>query len=459
MMRLMLDYFRRWWWVLALAGLFELWVGSWIANRPQDPFEFWVLMGALWAGANLLSFDFKRGALRPVAGLPLTGRQVGRAWWIATVPLPAIGLAALLFLGAGAFCQFHPDKSMPTTQLALGGLFSLVWLGNGFPMIFGVARGWCGNRWPMGYNFLISILSTLMLFGSMLLAQGAAKSPFKCALLLGVGGFLTLVGWVDADRLDIGRAVQFYRGRPELPTVGGQRFQLTPLQPKSVANQPLPEAGAGGMPFFILSRVIRICLLIGAMSALGGLLLIWRGSPMPGHAGVVVFAGTWSLMSCGFVMVFQLIPALRQLRLLRTLPISLFALAAALMAIMLLPLCALGAASAAVAGVSLGTSAALTFLIAYIFELAPASLATFLAIWLGDGKPSYAVLIVVLFGSQQVQLRLQAYLHVLELPLSLAAAIAAGSVLLALLLTPWALRSSCHAYRTRTLGTTVFSPR
>jgi hypothetical protein len=147
MMRLMLDYFRRWWWVLALAGLFELWVGSLIANRPNDPFEFWILMGSLWAGANLLSFDFKRGALRAVAGLPLTGRQVGRAWWVATVPLPAIGLAALLFLGAAAFCQLHPDKSLPTTQLALGSLFSLVWLGNVFPMIFGVTRGW-----RMGWN-------------------------------------------------------------------------------------------------------------------------------------------------------------------------------------------------------------------------------------------------------------------------------------------------------------------
>jgi hypothetical protein len=311
----------------------------------------------------------------------------------------------------------------------------------------------------MGYNFLISILSTLMLFGSMLLAQGAAKSPFKCALLLGVGGFLTLVGWVDADRLDIGRAVQFYRGRPELPAGAGQSFQLTPLQPNSLANQPLPEAGAGGMPFFILSRVRRIFLLIGAMSALGGLLLIWRGSPMPGHAGSVVFAGTWSMMSCGFVMVFQLIPALRQLRLLRTLPISLSALAGAIIATILLPLIALGAASAAIAGLALGNSAALTFLIAYIFELAPASLATFLAVWLGDGKPTYAVLIAVLFGSQQIQLRLQAYLHVLELPLSLAAAIAAGSVLLGLLLTPWALRSSRHVYRTRTLGAAVFSPR
>jgi hypothetical protein len=459
MTRLMLDYFRRWWWVLALAGLFELWVGSLIANRPQDPFEFWVLLGSLWAGANLLSFDFKRGALRPVAGLPLTGRQVGRAWWVATVPLPAIGLAALLFLGAGTFCQFHPHKSLPTTQLALGSLFSLVWLGNAFPMIFGVTRGWLGNRWQMGSNFLISILGFLMLFGSMLLAQGAAKSPFKCALLLGVGGFMTLVGWVDADRLDIGRGVQFYRGRPELPTMGRQRFQLTPLELKSIPNQPLSEAGAGGMPFFIFSRAMRICLLIGAMSGLGALLLIWLGSPMPGHGGVVVFAGTWSLMSCGVVMVFQLIPALRQLRLLRTLPISLIALAGAIIATMLLPLVALGAASAAVAGVALGTPAALTFLTSYTFEMAPASLATFLAVWLGDGKLCYAVLIAVLFGSQQVQLRLQAYLHVMELPLSLAAAIAAGCVLLALLLTPWALRSSRHAYRTRTIGAAVFSPR
>jgi hypothetical protein len=453
MMRLMLDYLRRWWWVLALAGLFELWVGSLIANRPNDPFEFWILMGSLWAGANLLSFDFKRGALRAVAGLPLTGRQVGRAWWVATVPLPAIGMAALLFLGAAAFCQLHPDKSLPTTQLALGSLFSLVWLGNVFPMIFGVTRGW-----RMGWNSLISMLSTLMLFGSMLLAQGAAKSPFKCALLLGFGGFLTLVGWLDADRLDIGRGVQFYRGRPDLPALGRHRFQLTPLELKSLPNQPQLEPGAGGIPFFIFSRVRRICSLIGAMSALGVLLLMWRGSPMPGHAGVVVFAGTWSLMSCGFIMVFQLIPALRQLRLLRTLPISLFGLAGALMAIMLVPLIVLGAASAAVAAVALGTPAALTFLTSYAFELAPASLATFLAVWLGDGKPGYIVLIALLFGSQQVQLRLQAYLHVMEVPLSLAAAIAAGCVLLALLLTPWALRSSRHAYRARTMSAAVFSP-
>ncbi len=451
MKRLVLDHFRRWWWVLALAGLLEFWVGWLITNRPQEPFEFWALLVSLWAGANLLSFDFKRGALRPVAALPLTGKQVGRSWWLATVPLPAVGLTAMLFLGAGTFCHLHPEKALPTTHLALGSLFTLVWLGSAFPMTFGATRGLGGSLWQMSCNFFLSALGMLMLFGSMLLAQGASNSPVKSAVLLGIGGFLTLVGWVDAERFDIGRGVQFYRGRPEVHNIGRHRFQLTPLEPNISGNQRSPGLGYGGVSFFILSRVVRMVLLIAGMSALTALLWVWRGSPMPGHTGVVIFAGTGSLMSFGFMIVFQLLPTLKQLRLLRTMPISGIGLSAALMAIMLLPLIALGGASAAVAAFALGNPAALTFLTDYTFALAPASLCVLLAVWLGEGKPSYAVLIVIFFGSQQVQLRLQSFLHVLELPLSLAAAIAAACVLLALLFTPLALRSSRHAYRERAI--------
>ena len=452
MTRLMLDYFRRWWWVLGLAGLLEFWVGRLIANRPQDPFEFWLLLVSLWAGANLLSFDFKRGALRPVAALPFTGSQIGRTWWLATVPLPAVGLATMLFLGAGTFCQVHTDKTLPLTELTMGSLFTLAWLGSAFPTIFAATRGWGGNARQMFGTFFLSALCMLMLFGSMLLAQGASKSPLKCALILGIGGFLTLVGWVDAQRFDLGRGVQFYRGRPEPPVIGRRaRFPLTPLDPKIPANHSPAEPGYGGLPFLMLSRAVRMFCLIGAMSALTALLWVWRGSPMPGHAAVVLFAGTGSLMSCGAVMVLQLLPALRQLRLLRTLPISVIGLSGALMAIMLLPLIALGAASAAVAGLALGIPAAITFLSDYAFWLAPASLSVLLAVWLGESKLGYAVLIVVLFGSQQVQLRLQSFLHVLELPLGLAAAIAGTCVLFALLLIPWALRRSRNAYRARAI--------
>ena len=48
MKRLMLDYFRRWAWVLALVGIFEFGLGWFIANHPDVNFEFWGLMLALW---------------------------------------------------------------------------------------------------------------------------------------------------------------------------------------------------------------------------------------------------------------------------------------------------------------------------------------------------------------------------------------------------------------------------
>ena len=450
MTRVLLDYFRRWWWVLALAALLEFRLGWSIANRPQEPFEFWAFMLSLWAGANLLLFDFKRGALRAVAALPLTSRQFGRGWWLATVPLPAIGLAAMLFLGAGAFCQVHPNRALPTASLTLGSLFTLVWLGNGFPMIFAATRRLAGSVWQMTCTFFLSALSILMLFGSMLWAQGASSSPSKCALLLGIGGFLTLVGWVEAERFDLGQAVQYFRGRPEPPALWRNRFRSTPLEAKITASQLPVEPGYGGVPFLLLSRVPRMFGLLAAMSALTALLWAWRGSAIPEQTAVVIFAGSSSMMSWGFMLVFQLLPVLRQLRLLRTMPISVMRLSGTLMALMLVPLIALGAVSAAVAAVALGTPAALTFLSDYTFALAPAALCVFLAVWLGEGKLAYAVLLVVFFGSQQVQLRLQSFLHIPELPLGLVSAIAAICILLALLLTSRALRHSGHAYHGRT---------
>ena len=132
MKRLILDHFRRWWWVLALVAVLEFGLGWFIASRPEDNFEFWGLMLAMWTGAILLSFDLRRGVVRAVAPLPLTARQIGRSWWLATVAIPAIALAALLFSGAGTFYHFHPDQAFPADRLALASLFNLVWLGTVF---------------------------------------------------------------------------------------------------------------------------------------------------------------------------------------------------------------------------------------------------------------------------------------------------------------------------------------
>ena len=115
MKRLMLDYFRRWWWVLALVGIFEFRLGWSIANRPEDNFEFWGLMLALWTGANLLSFDLRRGVVRAIAPLPLTARQIGRSWWH---PGNRFGRAAVF--GRRNVLPFSPHQSFPCGPAGVG---------------------------------------------------------------------------------------------------------------------------------------------------------------------------------------------------------------------------------------------------------------------------------------------------------------------------------------------------
>jgi len=439
MKRLILDYFRRWAWVLALVGILEFGLGWFIANHPDVNFEFWGLMLALWTGANLLSFDLRRGIVRAVAPLPLTARQIGRSWWIATVPLPAIALAVLLFSGAGTLYHFHPTKVFPAGRLAWASIFNLMWLGSTCTAILSSTRGPYRNWRDAASTSVFSLLTTIMILGGMIYFQDASKHPFKCALLLGIGGLLTVVSWFRAEQLNLGRAEPFNLGR------AGTR--LIPLPSTTPSTPPRPPKGYGGIRFLISTTFVRIFLWVAAMIALMALLQQWQGQAMPPHLAITMFAGVGSFMSCGFIIVFQFLPVLRQLRFLRTLPTSATRLAAVMLSIVILPLIALGVLAAGGAGLALGTPAGLTVLKSFTFILAPGSLCVFFAVWRGDGMQAYALLAITLFGLQQVQLRLQTAFHYLELPLSLCGAIAAICVLLAFLLTRYALVRSSRTYR------------
>jgi hypothetical protein len=439
MNRVLLDYFRRWWWVLALVGVFEFRFGRSIADRPDDPFEFYGMMLALWTGAILLSYDLRRGVVRAIAPLPLTARQIGRSWWLATVPIPAIGLAALLFLGAGTFCHLRPDKAFPAGRLAWASIFNLMWVGATFIAIFGATRRSHMNSRASAATGVFSLLSTIMILPGMMFFQDASKHPFKCALLLGIGGLLTVVSWFWAEQFNLGGA---------WPTkVSHAGTSLTPLSSKAPSTPHRPPEGYGGIRFLISTTFGRIFLLVTAMMALMALLQQWNGVTMSQHFAVMMFAGTGSFMACGFIIVFQFLPVLRQLRFLRTLPTSATRLAAVMLSIVILPLIALGALVTIGAWLAIGAPAALTVLNSYTFILAPASLCVFFAVWRGDSMQAYALLLVTMFGLQQVQLRLQTFLHYLELPFSLCGPIAAVCILMAFLLTRHALMRSSHTYR------------
>ncbi len=478
MKRLILDHFRRWWWVLALGGALQFRFGWTIAKRPEDTFEFWVFLVALWMGANLLGFDLKHGVARAVLSLPLTGRQVGRGWWLATIPLPALALTALLISGAATFHWLHPDTIFPTGRLTLGSLFALPWLGTAFTAIYGMNNDVIFGNWRQrASGFFFSVLSIILLFGGMLTLQNSTRQPFKLAVYLGVGALLIVAGWVRAERFVLGRAsfrlvAPRYiatRGQPGAADESLRRLEafrppatasrlrkrlfdtylrwLEGMAGKNLRGEHHAPGGYGGIPFLIKTTFVRTFLILMAMVALIALIMHWQRQTMPQGMDVTLFAPMASFMSCFFIFILQPMLVPRHLRLLRTLPISATRLAAVMMAFALLPLIASGALVAGLAGLSWGTPAALTILKSYAFILAPAALCVFFAVWRGTGKQGYVLLLLTLFGFQMAPLWLQGMLLHPKIPESQTGAFVVLCVLLAFLLTRRALRHSSHAYR------------
>ena len=427
MKRIILDHFRRWWWILALGSVFAFVQGWFIADNAKYAFEFWILLLALWTGANLLSLDLRHGVVRAVAVLPLTARQIGRSWWLATVAIPAIALAALLFWGAGMFYHFHPGRVFPADRLVMASLFTLLWLGSLFTMIF-PTPGFFGNGWERARTYFFSVLSMMMILPGMVFFQDASKKPFKFAIFLGVGALLTIAGWFRAERLVLGRA----------------SFRLAALQCKAPRGRHQAPDGVGGIPFLISTTFVRTFLNGMAMVALMLLVMALQGGV---NSHVIEIQTSIFPFLLFFLIYLQFTPVLRLLRFLRTLPISATRLAAVMIAIAILPFIALAPLVAGVAWLALGTPATITVLKSYTFILAPASLCIFFAVWQGAGIQAYALLLFTMFGFQQVPLWLQVFFHYPEVPFSLTGKIVALCVLLAFLLTRRALMHSSHAYR------------
>jgi hypothetical protein len=444
MKRLILDHYRRWAWVLALCAALEFLLGLYIAWNPKIIFEFWAFLLAIWAGATLLGFDLKRGALRTVATLPLTGRQIGRGWWLASVPIPSVVLTALLFSGAAAFCCLNPDRPFPTERLCMASLFTLAWLGMDFALAFNATRGQGGSYREFYCNGLISLLTMLMFFGSMALCNGASDSPLKSALILGGGGLLTLLGWFRAEQFDL-RFAGLYLGRIEPPKVGG-KF-LTPLARKIPDAHYRVPSGCGGVPFLLRTTFVRTFLTIAAMVLLMTMLLRWQNQTVSKDFEITfLFMG--SFMSC-WVIVFSLFtPFLQQLRFFRTLPISAARLAFTMLAIALLPFIAVGAAVTGFVDLSQAPDEAIIALGSYTFVLAPTALSVFFLIWRGSGRQGYALVILTLLCFLVVYaVAGQTYLANGTNALRLAVPIAAAAISLAFILTRWVFRHSSAPYR------------
>ncbi len=431
MNRLIFDYFRRWWWLLASGGAFQFKIGWSISAKADYPFEFWVFMVALWMGARLLNFDLQRGVARTVVSLPLTARQIGRSWWVATIPIPAVVLAGLLFLGAWAFHCFHPANLFPAERLGLASLFVLPWLGTTFTSIYGLNQDIFGTPQQRISTMFFSWLSVILLFGGMLTLQNASKQPLKFCLYMGLGALLIWAGWFRAERFVIGRAsFRLPAGRQKNPLAGVR----------------LP-GGYGGIPFLISVTFSRAFLMGLAIAGLMVLMTAWEGLGVSRQQSIAMLAMMGSFMTCWFFVIFHLIQLVRQLRFLRTLPISPTRLAAVMILLAILPLVALGILLAAVAWPAVGSAASVAVLKSYIYILAPAAVCAIFVVWLGAATQTYLWTYLILFGFLMAPLWLRRHLFFPEITFSQTAGFVAACVLPAFLLVRRSLMRSSRAYR------------
>jgi hypothetical protein len=394
----------------------------------------------------LLSFDFQRGLLRPLAVLPVTGPQLGRTWWAATVLIPAIALAPLMFAGAAACCHFRPGHTLPVARLVLNFLFTAVWLGLEFALIFNVTRGF-GRTWgEFISNSLLNWFTILFFFGSMMLCQDASKSPFRSGLILVLGGALTVVGWFRATQFDPA-AAGFYLGRIEPPKLRREVLREVPSDLSTATGQFQPNGGYGGMAFLVTTLFARAFSYLVLMAALLALLAVLQRQLLTAAPDFTMMAVMGSFLSCWFLVFFQFMPLLRHLRLLRTLPVSPTVLAAVLLGLVVLPLLALTPLVTALAWVAVSPEAALTCLNSYTFTVAMGALCVFFAVWRGAGVQGYSLQFFCLVGSLVGYLWSQGRFPSHEMPLRATGLIAVAGVLVGFVLTRHALIHSTQVYR------------
>jgi hypothetical protein len=435
MKRVIIDHFRRWWWVLALCAFAEFTIGWSTSGNPDnnifDSASIFQFQLVLFSGALLLSFDLQRGVASTVTALPLTTRQIGRAWWLATVPIPTIALAAVLFSGAGVCFLFHPSNAFAAKRLAMMCLVNLLWLGATFTIIFITTWGYRGQWWAKARNITTTTLFALMIGGGFMFFRDYSINSFKFASFLGVAGVLTVAGWILAE--------QFVQGRAS--------FRLAALQSKDARGQHRAPGGYGGIPYLVSTLFVRTFLIGLAMVVMMSLFMALQGHLKSWNQFIQNIQTTGNFMPIWLIIMFTIIPALMQIRLLRTLPMPATRLAAVMIGIPLLPLIALGAILAGIAGLSMGTPAAIAILKDYTLALASGALCVLFVGWLGVGRDSFALMCLILIVFQSVPIWLKASFNIRQIPFTLIGAIVAISITVSFLLTRHSLMHSSKTYR------------
>ncbi len=432
MNRLILDHLRRNAWMLAFGAVLEL-IAGWLgAAGGSDAFALHLQVGFLM-GPFLLFLDLQRGLARNLSVLPLCARQIGRAWWLATVAIPAAGCSAVLFSGAGLASLIHPGYEPAWDRLALSSLCLFLWTGTAFPLVTNLFVGMSTHRWRSRLRTLSGALWGLLLGAGFLLFQDLDREPLRLAGFFVVCLPATLAGWLRSGRI-------FEDGPSFCPAA--HHLERDP------APGPLPShrpGGHGGLPMLIGHAFLRTFSIGFAVIVLQPLIPLLQGrlETWPRALGASSGVGFFPFW---LIVFFAFSPLLLQWRLMRSLPLSAGRLAAGLLLAALLPVAVLGVLHAGFLGLAVGNTAAQDIATYYLLALATGAFSLLPIAWLGAGALSYLLLVGLTIFAQFTPLYLDDSLGPGP-ALGLTGLVTAVAVTLAFLLTRHALTHTTRAYR------------
>ena len=417
MKQLILDYLRRWARALAVGALAELLIGWFGGHLGEGPYRLAALQGALglFLGALLLSFDLQSGLSRMVGVLPLTGRQIGRAWWQASVLIPALVFGAAQFLGAGGYWLGHRATSFDWVALGVSDVYLFLMLGSAFPLAFLLCQVTARSGWRVYLGVVAGVVWGAAMGGSLFFFENAVqhRASVVCFLVMAAG--LTAAGWHWAGPLVLFRT--------------GLRLG-TQVAPRRTEIGRAP-AGYGGVSRLIGTTFVRAFLVGVAMIIIMPLVFLLVGGKAGDLWEAIHFFPSVSLFPFMFVVFFSLLPALTHLRMLRSLPISPTKLAGAFLATVILPLVGLQLVMTGLAWLVSGGEAALGTMNSFLLAVPWVALSLVFIAWLGLGNGTYLLMMGLMIAAELVPVvfksRIDAYQHSLVFSLVISGFFLVGS--------------------------------